>query len=65
MKTTTIYANVAGMKLGAMHKPGDDHVLIWQTDKPMSPTYLYKLDRFTDSKLTKASLTNLFTQEEN
>ena len=65
MTTKTIYVTIGDMKLGAMHKAGDLDVHVWQTDKPLSPVYLYSLDRFDNSKLTKKSLTNLFTQKEN
>lgn len=61
MATKTVYAIANGIRLGAMLEDGSTQVMVWRvTGKVIG---MYNLDRFHNSNLTKATLTELFTQK--
>lgn len=61
MATKTVYAIANGIRLGAMLEDGATQVMVWRVNGKVAG--MYNLDRFRDSNLTKATLTELFTQK--
>lgn len=59
-----VYVTVGDYRLGALHRPGDDLVMVWDARSQNGSAVMYKIDRFRDSKLTEATLKELFTGKE-